>query len=247
MQNKIVILAGGKGTRMNCEIPKVLTKIHGQTIIGRQLANLSGICADPLIIIGYKGEEIIKATENKYQYIWQKEQLGTGHALMCAQAAIKKANIRNIVVIPGDHPLVSHKTIEELIKIHKQNKSKISMATMRVSHFDGDNSGFYSYGRVIRNKKGEVCRIVEKKDADDSQKEIKELNLSYYCFDTEWLFKNISAVQNNNNAQEYYLTDMVKIAAAQNLQISTVVILDILEGMGVNTPEQLRLLERNIQ
>jgi bifunctional UDP-N-acetylglucosamine pyrophosphorylase / glucosamine-1-phosphate N-acetyltransferase len=246
MKNQIIILAGGKGTRMKSDIPKVLTKIKGISIIKRQLKNLADVCSDPIIIIGHNGNDVIKETNNKYRYIWQKEQLGTGHALMCAKEKIEKEEMKNIIVIPGDHPLISKETINNLIKSHNNSKSVISLAIVNADNFIGSNSIFYNCGRIVRNKNSEVCGIVELKEATDQQKLIKELNVSYYCFDTNWLWGNIYNIKKDNNAEEYYLTDIVDIAIKQNLKINTVVIKNSSEGMGINSREQLKLIEEKL-
>lgn len=244
MTDQIIIMAGGKGTRMQSEIPKVLTVVKGISIIDRLLNNISGICEKPILIVGHKGQEVIDATKNQYRYIWQGEQLGTGHAIMCAREELQNEDIRNIVVLPGDHPLVSRETVLDLIESHKNSEAIISLVIAKVENFEGDNSVFYNYGRILRNDKNEVCGIIEFKDATEQQKLITELNLSYYCFNAKWLWDNIMKLKNNNNSKEYYLTDILGMAIRQNLKINSITAKDNKEAMGINTQEQMRLVEK---
>lgn len=245
MKNKIVILAAGKGTRMKSEKPKVLTEIKGVSFIGRQLENFKQICDKPIIVVGYKGDDVIDATQNQFSYVWQREQLGTGHALSCVVSEVDKNEIDNIVVVPGDHPLITADTIENLINIHVDGDAVVSMATVSVDDFQGDNDIFYNCGRIVRDENGDVREIVELKDANDEQKNIKEVNVSYYCFDTEWLWDNIGLLSDNNKSKEYYLTDMIKIAVEQGEQIKAFAISNIFEGIGVNDKSQLAMVKKH--
>src|SRR3990167_7722962 len=247
MKNQIIILAGGKGTRMKSDRPKVLTKIKDTAIVNHLLKNVVSVCEKPVIVVGYKGEEVIKETGNKYRYVWQKKQLGTGHALMRVKEEMKNGKAENIIVVPGDHPFLSAKTINHLIKSHIRRNAVISAAVIKVDSFEGLNSGFYDCGRIMRNQNQEIEGIIELKDADEKQRQIKEVNVSYYCFKADWLWGNIDKLKNNNKAKEYYLTDMVKIAVKQGEKVNSMVIRNSLEGLGVNTPEQLRTAKSSLR
>ncbi|MEA3272301.1 MAG: NTP transferase domain-containing protein, partial [Patescibacteria group bacterium] len=240
----IIILAGGKGTRMNADFPKVLFKIKEKPMIGYLLEKVVRICEKPTIIIGYKGEDVIQETDNKYHYVWQKEQLGTGHAVMCAKSELSKLDSDNIVVLLGDMPLVSCDTIQQMVGMHEENHSAITISTVNSPNFEGDFNRFYHYGRVVRNQEGDVEKIVELKDADDDQKKIKEVNTSYYCFNAKWLWENIEKLKNENVAKEYYLTDMIGMAVAQNQRVGSFVIKNPVEGFGVNSIEESKVIER---
>lgn len=244
--NQIVILAGGKGTRMQSERPKVLHEVQGVPIIKRLLQNVENLFAQPAIVIGYKGDEVISALGDNYCYIRQPEQLGTGHAIWCAKAVLASRGHKNIVVMPGDHPLISAGTLQRLIDLRIKEQTKISLAIVSVPHFEGDFGSFYHYGRIIRGDDGGVRDIVEFKDATEEQKMIKEVNTSYYCFDAEWLWENIEKLNNENAAQEYYLTDMVKISFEQSERIASFVIDNAYEGLGINDKRQLEIVEKII-
>lgn len=239
--NQIIILAGGQGTRMQSELPKVLHPIKGISIIERIINNTKPLFDRPVILVGFKGGEIMTTLGNKMNYIHQAEQLGTGHAIWCAKQALAKEKYKNIVVIPGDHPLLSAATLKKLINVHESARAKISLATISVPDFAGDYGSFYHCGRIIRDN-NQVRAIVEFKDASEEEKKIKEVNVGFYCFNARWLWKNIEKLNNKNKAEEYYLTDMIKIAYENGDKISSFVIDDAFEGLGVNNREQLDIV-----
>lgn len=143
--NQAIILAGGKGTRMQSDLPKVLYFIKGVSIIQRLLDNVKVIFADPVIIIGYKGDEIISALGDRYSYVHQDQQLGTGHAVMCAKKVLVSKDYQNIIVIPGDHPLISAKTLQKLIHMHEREKAKLTLAIVSAPNFGG---GLYKFFKL---------------------------------------------------------------------------------------------------
>jgi bifunctional UDP-N-acetylglucosamine pyrophosphorylase/glucosamine-1-phosphate N-acetyltransferase len=246
-KTQIIILAGGKGTRMQTNGPKVLVRVGGEPIILRLLKTVGAVCSKPTIIIGYQGEEVIKATGNKYHYVWQKEQLGTGHAVACARAELENKDFERIIVLPGDHPLLGEATLLKLIAAHGESGATLTLTTGQVENFDGDYAAFYNFGRIIRGSDGSVLRIVELKDASEEEKKITGGNLGYYCFQADWLWQNIDKLQDNNRANEYYLTDLVGLAREQGQKIQANIIDNIVEGFGINTPEQLAIVEKYIK
>lgn len=243
----IIILAAGKGTRMKSDLPKVLCKICGKPMIKHLLKSVEEICEKPTIIIGYKGEDVIKELGDKYHYIWQREQLGTGHAIMCAKKDLNKDEIENIVVFLGDHPLISAKTIEQLIEYHQKNNSIVTLSTVIAPNFEGEFERFYHYGRIIRQDDGSVDKIIELKDTDEKQKNISEVNVSYFCFNAKWLWENIEKLQNKNASSEYYLTDMIEAAVVQGKKVGAMMIENPIEGFGANTAKELGEMEKYIK
>ena len=245
--NHIIILAGGKGTRMKSDLPKVLTLVRGVSIIERLLANVKSVCEKPTIIIGHKGGDVMIATKNHYHYVLQEEQRGTGHAIHCAKESLNsKDDIESIIVLPGDHPLVSAKTILGLVDQQKKAGAVIALATLVVPSYEGEWSVFEHYGRIVKDVSGNVTAITEFKDASEDVRTIKEVNLSYYSFDPKWLWKNIEIIDNKNVSGEYYLTDLVAIAKSQNKPIVSHAIEDSSEAMGINTLEQLKIVEEHV-
>lgn len=241
--NQIIILAGGKGKRMGGEYPKTLTEINGKPIIFRILDGVEKICPQPTLVVGFGAEKVMAAVGERVEYAMQEVQLGTGHAVLCAREKLNNDAIKKIIVIPGDHPLVNGDSILDLISQHEESNAQISLSFVRVPSFEGDFDVFYHYGRILRDEKGEVRGIGELKDIGEDQKKIKEVNVGYYCFDAKWLWENIDSLGNENAAKEFYLTDLIGIAVGQNAKIGSYQIENLHEGMGVNTPEQKRMIE----
>jgi bifunctional UDP-N-acetylglucosamine pyrophosphorylase/glucosamine-1-phosphate N-acetyltransferase len=242
MNTQIIILAAGHGKRMQSELPKALVSFSGKPFISHILETVatSGVCDDPIIIVGQKREQIIDLLGPSYRYVTQEEQLGTGHAVMMAEKESQGKEI--VLVLYADHPLVSSETIVKLIQTHQKTNATITMATTRIIDFLDWRSGFLSFSRVIRGNDGEISSVVEAKDATESQKEITELNPCYFCFDAAWMWQQLHTIKNDNAQKEYYLTDLMKIAFTENKKIASITI-DPREAMGVNTKEQLELLE----
>lgn len=245
--NHIIILAAGKGTRMGVPHPKVLVEINGKPILKHLLNELNRVFSDITLVIGHEGQKVIDTLGNKYRYVWQKEQLGTGHAVLSAKKFLKNKEFENIIVIPGDHPLITAATLKRLLDEHSRENAILSLAIVNVPDYSGDNESFWNCGRIIRNGDNKIDAIVELKDADEEQKNIKEVNVSYYCFKTKWLWENIEKLGNKNNAQEYYLTDLIKMAKRQKEKIHTVIIENANEGLGINNEQQLRIVSKYLQ
>lgn len=244
---QIIVLAAGAGKRIkNKNLPKILLSLKGKPIIQHLLTAIkkSGVCKKPVIVIGQKADQVKAALRSDYTYIFQAEQLGTGHAVACTRQQLE-GKVKDIMVLYGDHPFVSAKTIRKLTDTHLKEGKVLTMATTKVVNFADWRQGFFNFGRIIRNEKGKVSQIVEFKDATDRQKEIKEINPAYFCFKADWLWQNLNKLKNDNAQQEYYLTDLVSFACQQRQDISPVEI-EPKEALGVNTIEELKLLKNII-
>lgn len=227
--NSAIILAAGKGTRMMSDKNKVMHEILGKPMIGHVVDNLDCCNIDTqVIIVGHDANRIKEYFNDRVQFAYQNEQLGTGHAVK--QADILKHNQGNTLITFGDVPLVQPETIQKIFNAAK--KYDLVVAT---TFFDDAAQ----YGRIVRDEQGDFLKIVEFKDANQHQKEIKEINTGIFCVNNELLFKHIEEIQNNNAQQEYYLTDLVEIFNKNNLKVGTVVIEDNSEVMGINTRIQL--------
>jgi bifunctional UDP-N-acetylglucosamine pyrophosphorylase/glucosamine-1-phosphate N-acetyltransferase len=244
--NHVIILAAGKGTRMKSELPKVLQPVSGVPMIRRGLAAAEPVCERPTIVVGHKAEDVVAYLGDAYRFAHQTEQRGTGHAVRCAVEAIgaELADDDSVFVMPGDHPLVTSRSLAKVIAARQENDAALALATVKLPDFEGDNALFSDFGRIVRDGEGRIVGIVEKKDATDEQKAITEVNVSYYCFRGSWLKANIAGLAADNAAGEYYLTDLVGAAFSQGQQIVGVTLDDHREGIGVNTPEQLLVAER---
>jgi bifunctional UDP-N-acetylglucosamine pyrophosphorylase/glucosamine-1-phosphate N-acetyltransferase len=239
--NKIVILAAGKGKRMKSELPKVLVPIKGKPMIWHLVNSViaSGVDDKPIVVVSPDNQALIAAALKEFDclYAVQTEQLGTGHAFKCAlDIAPKDTNY--IFCLYGDHPFISPETIKKIITI---KNSELSLLTITVPDFAEWRQGMMFWGRVVR-KDGEVQEIVEYKDASDEVRQIKEISPSLFRYDYDWVKPRIDLLKNQNAQNEYYLTDLVKMAAGENIKISSMGIKPE-EAIGINTREELELAE----
>jgi len=240
---KILILAAGKGKRMESELPKVLAKIGGKTMIGHLIESIKSATNEkPIAIVGYKMEIVKTELGDACFYVEQKEQLGTGHAVSCAEKECGDAE--NIMVLSGDQPFISANTIRNLIERHLRSDAIITLATTKVSDFEDWRSGFRAFGRILRQN-GNIIGIREYKDASETERNIKEVNAGYYVFDAKWLWDNLRKINNENAQKEYYLTDLIKIATNEKARIKSIDI-DVREALGANSKEELAILEKFI-
>ena len=227
---------------MGSDGPKVLVRARGKPLISYVLDAAQPFSAKPIVVVGYRGHEVRQAFGNACVYAEQPEQLGTGNAVACALPAVP-ADADTVLVLYGDHPLVSRDTIARLIAARSGAGAVLSMATIAVPDFEGDNACFARFSRVVRESGGKIVRTVEWKDATDAEKEIREVNPAYYCFDARWLREHISRLDNENAAGEYYLPDMLRLAIAGGKQVAAIAI-GPEEGRGANTPDELVVVER---
>lgn len=241
---KIIVLAAGKGRRMQSNLPKVLSPIKNKPMVEYLINSIlkSGLDPCPILVVSPENRDIIANKLKNYSldFALQTEQLGTGHAVVSARNLIP-SNVSNIVVLYGDHPFITSDSIKKLLE---NNKSEVSMMTVEVKNFLEWRKNFYHWGRIIR-KNGKIEKIIEFKDASDKIKEIKEVNPALFCFNSEWLWKNINKLKNENNQKEYYLTDLIKIAFEQGIQISSSTI-EPQEAIGINSLEELKIAQKLI-
>lgn len=242
---KIIILAAGKGTRMGSELPKVLVPLKGREMIKYLMDSVvaSGVDPSPIVVVSPDNHKIISESLKDYQlkYVIQDKQLGTGHAVSCALGEIDN-EVEKIIVLYGDHPFLSAKSIKNFSIL--EPKALTIMPAILPDFFNW-HQNFYHWGRIVRNEKNEVLKIVEFKDASEKEKEIKELNPGFMCFNSSWLKENINLLRDNNNQKEYYLTDLVNIAFSGGYSVGAVNI-EAKEAMGVNSREELMIAENLI-
>ncbi len=243
----IVILAAGKGTRINKEnggLPKVLTPLYGQPLISHLLHSIedSAVKRPPVIVVGYKGDLVRETLGPYYTYVEQTEQLGTGHAVRCAREALE-GQVENVVVLYGDQPHLPHDVVDRLITQHVESGNTLTMTTTTVDDFDGWRERLRYYGHIVRNSAGEIQQVVEFKEATEEQRESKEVNPGHYCFKASWLWSHLDHLSNTgNSAGEYYLTDLIGVAIGEHERIGTIAI-DPLHSLAVNTLDELHVLE----
>lgn len=240
MQLKVVILAAGKGKRMNSNLPKVLHSLAGKTLIEHVVDTASQFdyMQQPIVVYGYQGQMIQDALKHR-SIAWaeQKEQLGTGHALKQALPYLNDAT--HVLVLYGDIPLTSFQTLENFIANTAENALGIITAHLP------NPTGFG--GRIIRDDQNNIICVVEEKDATEKQLAIKEVNSGFYIIPVKYLRHWMENLQNNNAQQEYYLTDIIHLAAKANTPIHATHPDCYEEILGVNSPSQLASLEKFIE
>ncbi|MFC1560163.1 NTP transferase domain-containing protein [Candidatus Margulisiibacteriota bacterium] len=233
-----IILAAGKGIRMNSDLPKVYHSICGKPLIAWvvEAVQKAGSGGNVYVVVGYKAELVKEACE-KYQvnFVEQKEQLGTGHAVMQVGSLLKDLT-GTTVVLNGDVPLIKPKTIKDLVAFHEKMGSAATVLTA-----DLDDPG--AYGRIVRDGSGGLVRIIEKKDAGKDELAVKEINTGTYCFNNQDLFNALPKLKSDNAQKEYYLTDVIGILKSSGRTVCAFKAADATEVLGVNTKEDLLHLE----
>ena len=235
MTLSIVILAAGKGTRMNSQLPKVLQPLAGKPILQYVLDTTHSLQPNNIsIVAGHKSEMLRELIKDK-NISWriQDTQLGTGHAVI---QAIPDLNSDRTLILYGDVPLIKKADLQSLIK-----KSDTGLAVM--THIKNDANG---YGRILRED-NKIQGIIEDKDCNKEQKKIKEINTGILAADTKYLKQWLNRLSNENAQKEYYLTDIVKFAVEDNITVSSHEVEEEISISGVNSKSELAYIERGLQ
>jgi bifunctional UDP-N-acetylglucosamine pyrophosphorylase/glucosamine-1-phosphate N-acetyltransferase len=233
-----VILAAGKGKRMKSDLPKVLHPLLGRPMIHYVIETARAIGSTKIVlVVGHKKELVIDATrEEKVEYAYQEEQLGTGHAVLQTRPFLQDDE-SDILVLSGDVPLLTPQTLNYLIEIQQREGPLASLLTAEMD----DPSG---YGRIIRNSAGFVSQIVEHKDATPEILKIKEINVGIYIFQCRSLFATLPQLNNNNSQGEYYLPDVIKIYVDRGEKVAAILTPNAEETHGINDIFQLKHAEK---
>ncbi|MFD1706525.1 bifunctional UDP-N-acetylglucosamine diphosphorylase/glucosamine-1-phosphate N-acetyltransferase GlmU [Siminovitchia sediminis] len=232
-----VVLAAGQGTRMKSKLYKVLHPVCGKPMVEHVVDHISQLQVNHIVtVVGFGAEMVKERLEGKSDFVIQEEQLGTAHAVMQAKDALSGKKGTTLVIC-GDTPLISVDTMSALMKQHEESGAKATVLTARAENPSG-------YGRVIRNAKGDVERIVEHKDANEEELAVTEINTGTYCFDNDALFAALEHVSNENAQGEYYLPDVIEILKEQNETVSAYITDDFEETLGVNDRIALAEAER---
>ncbi len=238
MSISTLILAAGQGTRMRSALPKVLHRLAGRPLLEHVCrAALELGDAKLLIVHGHGGEQVREALSAiPARWIEQAEQLGTGHAVEQALPQIPDTDL--VLILYGDVPLITPATLRRLVEAGAGSGFGLLTVVLEQPH---------GYGRILRDEGGEVTGIVEEKDADESQRAITEVNTGFMAVRAGLLKDWIARLENDNAQGEFYLTDVVAMAAAEGCRVVTVQPDDPCEVMGVNDRVQLAALERHYQ
>jgi len=241
----IIIMAGGLGKRMNSDLPKVLHKLNNIPLIIHILKTIIEIKPTKIFIIVGKYKTIIENTIKEYIplniieeniiYVIQENPLGTGHAIHCCKSILTnyKNIINKICILSGDVPLIKSNTILNLLN----NTKESNILTANIDEP-------YGYGRIILDNSNNIKKIVEEKDCNLDEKQIKLINSGIYSFNINIIIEYIDLIDNNNSQNEYYLTQIFELLVKNNISINYNIINNIIEITGINTQEQLKELEK---
>ncbi len=235
----VVILAAGLGTRMKSDKAKVLHTILGRPMVAYVVDTARAVAGDNLIlVIGHQAERVRETVlqQADVRFAHQKNQLGTGHAVMCALPVLPEST-RHVVVLCGDVPLLGEKTLRRFVEDHLSEQHTLSILAVNIDNPSG-------YGRVVQGADGTVTGIVEEADATIEQKLITLINTGIYCVRRDFLETALDKISADNAQGEYYLTDIVAIAHQDRLPIGVTVGDRADEFMGINSPEQLEAVEQ---
>lgn len=222
-----IILAAGQGSRMKSSLYKVLHPVAGKPMVEHVMDQIEELHVDDVVtIVGFGSDKVKEQLGERSHYALQTEQLGTGHAVLAASDILADKEGTTLVIC-GDTPLLTAETLTALFDHHEKEGAKATI----LSAIAKDPTG---YGRVIRNSKGHVEKIVEQKDANEAELAVTEFNTGTYCFDNQSLFNSLQQVGNNNAQGEYYLPDVIGILKQQNEIVSAFIMESENDSMGVN-------------
>ena len=241
-KTKVVVLAAGQGTRMKSKVPKVLHKVLDKKMIDYVIEAAKDAGADEICaVIGHQSA-MVKAMigDSVSEFAVQKEQLGTGHAVMQAEKFMGTEG--DVLVLCGDTPLITAETIKELFENHRKNDNSATVVSVKID----DPTG---YGRIVRNNHS-FDKIVEQKDATEDEKKINEINTGVYVFKAADLIESFKELKNDNAQNEYYLTDCLEIMKNKGLRVGVMIACDENEFLGINSKLQLakatKIMKRRI-
>lgn len=239
-QNRaVIILAAGLGTRMKSKKAKVLHEIKEKPMILYVVDTAEKIVRNNVIVVvGYQAD-IVKSVITPHAnvtYAYQEKQMGTGHAVLCALPYLND-QIKDVIVLCGDVPLLSQETISQLIQNHEHHQRDISVLAVKLENPFG-------YGRIIFDENGNFSAIIEESDADDLQKEVNIVNTGIYCISASFLRDSIGRLKSVNKQGEMYLTDLIQIGYIEHKKIGVMTATDPEEFIGVNSREDLMSAEQ---
>ncbi|MCD4828854.1 MAG: NTP transferase domain-containing protein [Candidatus Cloacimonetes bacterium] len=233
-----IILAAGKGTRMKSRRAKVLFNLAEKTLVEHVADTAAAVDANPtVVVVGYRKDEVVSRLHGRkgLRFTEQTEQLGTGHAVMVTREALA-GFAGDVFILCGDVPLLQADTLRNMLSVHRAGNAACTVLTAIL-----DDPA--RYGRIVRDTDGNVRRIVEYKDATEEQRAICEINTGIYCFDAVRLFAALDRVSNDNQQNEYYLTDTLEILGNDGEAVISVLLDDMAQAAGINSQAQLAALE----
>jgi len=238
---QIIILAAGHGTRMRSAIPKVLHKVLGKSMLEHVLHTAENLTPESMtVVVGHEAEKIKDAIGNPKNLHWihQREQLGTGHAVLQCQCV--SGDAEHALIVCGDTPLLTAHSLAALVDRHIDSRRAVSMLTAVLDEPFG-------YGRVCRHHDGSLLSVVEDRDATEQERKIHEVNSGIFCVRKEALFALLQEVDCDNDQQEYYLPDIIPLALSQGMNVGAESVANADEITGINNRAQLAFVEDCMQ
>jgi UDP-N-acetylglucosamine diphosphorylase/glucosamine-1-phosphate N-acetyltransferase len=240
MSTTAIILAAGKGTRMNSDLPKVLHPVCGRPMLAYVIDACRQAGCDKLILVVGHQAQMVRSTfagcNGDITYVDQVPQMGTGHAVMVCQRELEKVD-GPVLVVAGDGPLVRGETLRELLDTHRRKDAVCTLATSILPEPA-------KYGRIVRDAAGELLGIVEFLDASESQRQVREVNVSLYCFDAAALRQTLPKLTNNNAKGEYYITDALEMLRDAGGRLAAVAAVPPEDVLSINTIQELAEVDR---
>jgi bifunctional UDP-N-acetylglucosamine pyrophosphorylase / glucosamine-1-phosphate N-acetyltransferase len=232
---RILILAAGKSTRMKSKYAKVLHRAGGRRLIEHVLGAARNLSTDISVVVGHSADQV-RAAVSEVTFIEQKEQLGTGHAVLASREHFSGYS-GDVLVMPGDVPLISTGSLEALVRFHRDGGFRASVVTADIENPHG-------YGRIVRRNGHELESIVEHRDAAPDILRIQEINCGIYVFNAPALFESLSKIRNDNAQREYYLTDVIGVLVGQKQKVGAFKVGSAEEASGINTRQELSAVDR---
>ena len=247
-QKTAIVMAAGKGTRMESDLPKVLINVRGRPMIEYVLDAIraAGV-ARTIVVVGYRADDVraaladrVLADRGGIEFALQEEQLGTGHAVMCCRERLLEHESADpdgaVLVVAGDSPMMESKSLAALLEAYKKSPAACIIGT---THKE-DPTGL---GRIIRDGDGKFTGIVEERDATDEQRRITEVNMSYYVFRCGDLLTALGQLKTDNAQGEYYITDCPAVFLDQGKEVRAMAVLEPHEAMSINNLAELAVVE----
>jgi bifunctional UDP-N-acetylglucosamine pyrophosphorylase/glucosamine-1-phosphate N-acetyltransferase len=237
-----IVLAAGKGTRMKSELPKVLLPVAGRPMLLFVLDALRAAGVTRIVVVvGYRGDlvrELLRDTPD-VEFVEQPEQLGTGHAVGVCREQLA-AHQGPVVVVAGDSPMLRTDSVQKLLAAFAETRAACILGTLHKPNPTG-------LGRIVRDADQNFSKIVEERDADERQRQITEVNMSTYVFDSRHLIPALQQLRSDNRQREYYLTDCPAILKGQGHEVRALAVLQPCEALSVNSPDELAAVETELR
>ncbi len=220
------------------DIPKVMHEVKGKPMVAHVIDAVRPICGDRVyVVVGYKAELVVDAFKGSgVAFVYQLEQLGTGHAVIQCERVLEGIS-GTVIVLNGDVPCLRSETIDYFARYHEAERASATVLTAVVASPTG-------YGRIVRAPDDSLERIVEERDASDEQRSIREINSGLFCFEKERLFDALLATNRDNAQKEYYLTDVIGVLRGKGEPVRAYRAADPWEVSGVNTEQELAAVRK---